>query len=234
MQVETPADAAALGRNLSARIGARAAEADARGSLPDEDILDLVAAGYPGLSAPRDLGGRGASLAACVAANLELAKGSPSTALVAAMTVHLVGYQREVRTWPSDIFERLSSAAAEGQHPADDDRAEPRTVGCGGPMQAPHGRRFRLPGTHAGAFNGADGDNATAVFRLYLVAANTRITAMEWSGETIATITLGIAILAFLWNLHRDMAALRERMARLEGTVQVLAKVMVDQRQDMG
>ena len=115
MQVETPADAAALGRNLSARIGARAAEADARGSLPDEDVLDLVAAGYPGLSAPRDLGGRGASLAACVAANLELAKGSPSTALVAAMTVHLVGYQREVRTWPSDIFERLSSAAAEGQ-----------------------------------------------------------------------------------------------------------------------
>ena len=61
---------------------------------------------------------------------------------------------------------------------------------------------------------------------------------MEWSGETIATITLGIAILAFLWNLHRDMhrdmAALRERMARLEGTVEVLAKVMVDQRQDMG
>ena len=57
---------------------------------------------------------------------------------------------------------------------------------------------------------------------------------MEWSGETIATITVGIAILAFLWNLHRDMAALRERMARLEGTVDVLAKVMVDQHQDMG
>lgn len=57
---------------------------------------------------------------------------------------------------------------------------------------------------------------------------------MEWSGETIATITVGIAILAFLWNLHRDMTALRERMARLEGTFDVLAKVMVDQRQEMG
>jgi len=32
-------------------------------------------------------------------------------------------------------------------------------------------------------------------------------------------ITLGgiAAILVFLWNLHRDMADLRERMARLEG-----------------
>ena len=32
-------------------------------------------------------------------------------------------------------------------------------------------------------------------------------------------ITLGgfVAVLAFLWTLHRDMANLRERMARLEG-----------------
>lgn len=32
-------------------------------------------------------------------------------------------------------------------------------------------------------------------------------------------ITLGgiVAILVFLWNLHRDVADLRERMARLEG-----------------
>ena len=32
----------------------------------------------------------------------------------------------------------------------------------------------------------------------------------------IATLTLGVAILAFLWNLHRNIAELRERMARLE------------------
>ena len=57
---------------------------------------------------------------------------------------------------------------------------------------------------------------------------------MDWSGETIATITVGTAILAFLWNPHRDMAALRERMAHLGGTVSVLAKVMVDHRQDRG
>ena len=40
---------------------------------------------------------------------------------------------------------------------------------------------------------------------------------MEWTGDSIATVTVGIAILAFLWNLHRDIGDLRERMARLEG-----------------
>ena len=37
--------------------------------------------------------------------------------------------------------------------------------------------------------------------------------------ETSDWITLAgiVAILAFLWNLHRDTGDLRERMARLEG-----------------
>lgn len=42
--------------------------------------------------------------------------------------------------------------------------------------------------------------------------------------DIIATLAVGVAILAFLWNLqrdiasiHRDMAGLRERMARIEG-----------------
>jgi hypothetical protein len=35
-----------------------------------------------------------------------------------------------------------------------------------------------------------------------------------------AALTVGIAILAFLWNLHRDVANLRERMARLEGLLE--------------
>lgn len=30
-------------------------------------------------------------------------------------------------------------------------------------------------------------------------------------------IVAAVAILGFLWNLHRDIADLRERMARLEG-----------------
>ena len=40
------------------------------------------------------------------------------------------------------------------------------------------------------------------------------------SPELIAIIIVGLsnaASLAFLWGLHRDVAGLRERMARLEG-----------------
>ena len=38
------------------------------------------------------------------------------------------------------------------------------------------------------------------------------------SSELIAIIiTAAVAIIGFLWNLHRDVADLRGRMARLEG-----------------
>ena len=33
----------------------------------------------------------------------------------------------------------------------------------------------------------------------------------------VATLSVGVAILAFLWSLHWDIANLRERMARIEG-----------------
>lgn len=39
-----------------------------------------------------------------------------------------------------------------------------------------------------------------------------------------ATVVLGVAILGFLWNLHRDVADLRERMARLEGLFEGFTK----------
>ena len=37
------------------------------------------------------------------------------------------------------------------------------------------------------------------------------------SPEPIAIITAAVAIIGFPWNLHRDVADLRERMVRLEG-----------------
>ena len=37
------------------------------------------------------------------------------------------------------------------------------------------------------------------------------------SPELIAIIGAAVAIIGFLWNLHRDVADLRECMARLEG-----------------
>jgi len=37
-----------------------------------------------------------------------------------------------------------------------------------------------------------------------------------------------VGIIAFLWNLHRDMRSLSDRVSRLEGTVDTLAKVLVN------
>ena len=41
---------------------------------------------------------------------------------------------------------------------------------------------------------------------------------------SIATLTVAVAILGFLWTLHRDVADLRERMARLEGLFEGFTK----------
>lgn len=40
---------------------------------------------------------------------------------------------------------------------------------------------------------------------------------MPVSGETTIVIGLNPAVLGVVWNLHRGLADLRERMARLEG-----------------
>ncbi len=114
MLLEDLTPATTLGKKLAARVAPRAPTADSEGTLPQEDVVDLSEAGYVGLASPREFGGIHSSLAYCVAASLELAKGSPSTALVANMTLHTIGYQREARSWPEDIFSTLSSAAAAG------------------------------------------------------------------------------------------------------------------------
>jgi alkylation response protein AidB-like acyl-CoA dehydrogenase len=115
MPLEDLAVATALGRDLAARIAPRASTADSAGALPEEDVVDLGKTGYLGLASPLELGGFQGSLASCVTASLELAKGNPSTALVANMTLHTIGYQREARSWPEAIFSRLASAAADGE-----------------------------------------------------------------------------------------------------------------------
>ena len=42
----------------------------------------------------------------------------------------------------------------------------------------------------------------------------------EWITVLAVGTTLDVAILGFMWGLHRDMSNLRERMARLEGLFQ--------------
>ena len=107
-------DVVEMARTLAAGIAARADTADRAGALPAEDVAALRDAGYLGLAVPASCGGRGASLLTCVAAQMELAKGSASTALVAAMQHQVVGHQRETRTWQPDAFDRIMSEAAGG------------------------------------------------------------------------------------------------------------------------
>lgn len=104
-----------IAQELAAGLRRRAAAADRAGALPAEDIAELQASGYLAGVVPKRFGGLGASLTACVAAQLELAKGSAATGLVIAMSVHLVGHEREVNAWPRGLRERLMAEVAAGK-----------------------------------------------------------------------------------------------------------------------
>lgn len=103
-----------LARTLAVDIATRATAADREGRLPAADVALLRQSGYLALAVPREFGGRGESLLICTAAQLELAKGSASTALVAAMQHQVVGHQRETRTWRPDAREQIMREAAGG------------------------------------------------------------------------------------------------------------------------
>ncbi|ADI13982.1 acyl-CoA dehydrogenase family protein [Truepera radiovictrix] len=89
----------ALAGALARGFAARAAEADQQGELPEADVADLKGSGYLALSVPARYGGAGASLGVCTEAQLALAEGSTSTALVAAMQLHLFGHALETGAW---------------------------------------------------------------------------------------------------------------------------------------
>jgi alkylation response protein AidB-like acyl-CoA dehydrogenase len=99
---------------LAQEFSKRADEADRLGRLPIEDIRALKDSGYLGLTVPREYGGPELSLKACLEAHLELAQGSPSTAMVAGMPLHLLGHAREARSWPEAMFERLCLVSLDG------------------------------------------------------------------------------------------------------------------------
>ncbi|MCZ6872536.1 MAG: acyl-CoA/acyl-ACP dehydrogenase [bacterium] len=98
---------------LAPQLATRAAEADRQGTLPIEDIQALREAGFFALSVPQDHGGLGLSLGECVAAYLELAQGSASSALVAVMPLQVFGHAREIRPWPEPMFAQLCQAAVQ-------------------------------------------------------------------------------------------------------------------------
>ncbi|HUN22456.1 MAG TPA: acyl-CoA dehydrogenase family protein [Anaerolineales bacterium] len=80
-------------------IQARSMLADQDGRLPAADIQDLYRCGAFGLSIPQELGGVGGNLLLCTEHILQLAQASTSTALVLAMTLHIMGHAAETGFW---------------------------------------------------------------------------------------------------------------------------------------
>jgi len=101
------ADARDLARDLGAQFATRADEADRRGKLPAADVRALRESGYAALAIPREYGGADLDLRTCTEAQLELAQGSGSTALVAAMQLQVTGNARLNRPWDDALYERL-------------------------------------------------------------------------------------------------------------------------------
>lgn len=103
-----------IARKLAADLATRAEEADKQAKLPAEDVKALKESGYLQMSVPREYGGMGLSLKDCVEAQLDLAKGSTSSAMVAGMQIHMFGNVSENRPWPEAAFERLCREAVAG------------------------------------------------------------------------------------------------------------------------
>jgi alkylation response protein AidB-like acyl-CoA dehydrogenase len=105
----------ALADELAARFAERAAVHERDGSFPFENYDDLHTSGYLRLAIPAEYGGTAADAFTMVVAQEHLARGDGSTALSAAMTVHLLGRNAEERGWPAPIFATVcQTIAAEG------------------------------------------------------------------------------------------------------------------------
>lgn len=108
------ADAIEIAKGLAREVAGRADEADRLGALPEEDVRALKRSGYQAFAVPERAGGPELSVRTCVEAQYELAKGSGSTALVAGMTMQVVGNARDLGSWTDRDWDRLGGAACAG------------------------------------------------------------------------------------------------------------------------
>ncbi|MEO8611021.1 MAG: acyl-CoA dehydrogenase family protein [Chloroflexota bacterium] len=115
MQIEnTEASIIDTAKQLARDFATRANEADQIGKMPVEDVQALKESGYLGISIPRAYGGQGLPLRDCVAAQLEIAQGSASSAMVAGMQLHMFGNLSENRPWEEAKFDYWCRVAANG------------------------------------------------------------------------------------------------------------------------
>lgn len=103
-----------LARQLAQDFATRVHAADRAGKLPLEDVTALKESAYLSMVIPREYGGLALTMRDCLAANVELAKGSASTAMVAGMTLQVFGHMREVRTWDEAYFEQFCREVVAG------------------------------------------------------------------------------------------------------------------------
>ena len=107
-------EAIALARALGEQFATRAEAADRSSTLPTADVQALKESGYLAINVPKEYGGPNLSLRTCVETQLELAKGSASTALVSAMQLQVMGGARLTRPWPESLYARLCKEAVSG------------------------------------------------------------------------------------------------------------------------
>lgn len=97
---------------LAAVFAGRVAEHDRAGTCPVENFPPLLEQGLQALSVPADLGGEGYDLVETLFVVERLARGCPSTALILAMTLHLIGGGRV--TYPDPVYRRLCEVVLGG------------------------------------------------------------------------------------------------------------------------
>ncbi len=103
-----------VARKLANQFASRADEADRQGRLPQADVQALQESGYLAISVPQAYGGQGLGLHECVTAQIEIAQGSGSTAMVACMPIHIFGSATENNPWSDEHYEQLCRDLANG------------------------------------------------------------------------------------------------------------------------
>lgn len=104
-----------LSQDLLNRFASRAADYDLRNSFCHEDFVDLKAAGYLTLPVPRELGGRGLTLAQMCREQRRLAYYAPATALGVNMHVYWVGLVADLWRQGDKSLEWLLKEAMAGE-----------------------------------------------------------------------------------------------------------------------
>lgn len=106
-RTERQAEVMALADRLAEVAASHASRHDRENTFPHDTFAKLREAGYLALTAPRDLGGFGASPLELMLAQERLARGDGAVALASTMHLTIVGGLAETRPWPEALFVRF-------------------------------------------------------------------------------------------------------------------------------